>query len=315
MAIDAMTVATPAGTTRMGRPQAAARREYSTNARSNRISATATNTTGGANHTTPTASAMSTAPLSTRVIARPRYRRRSTQKPQNARKRQMTLDRRILRVLRALRSTVVSLCAERHRRRLDAAVAAVALLVGDDRLEQIAAAEIGPERFGDPDLRVRDLPQQEVADAHLAARADQQIRIGLPCRVEELAEAPLVERLGAHAGRDRATRGVDDLRAPTVVQRDIEAHARVARGPVDADLQLALHVGRQLVGAADHLELDVVLVERAELEPDVPLQQHHQCVDFRARPLPVLHRERVERQHLDADPRPGVDEVADRSHA
>ena len=71
------------------------------------------------------------------------------------------------------------------RRRLDAAVPAVALLVGDDGLEQVAAAEVGPERLGDPDLGVGDLPEQEVADAHLAARADQQVGIGLPGRVEQ----------------------------------------------------------------------------------------------------------------------------------
>ena len=52
-----------------------------------------------------------------------------------------------------------------------------------------------------------------------------------------------------------------------------------------------------------------------ELEPEVPLQQHHQRVDFGARPLPVLDRERVERQHVDAEPRRGFDDVAHRIDA
>ena len=52
-----------------------------------------------------------------------------------------------------------------------------------------------------------------------------------------------------------------------------------------------------------------------ELEPDVALQQHHQRVDFGARPLPVLDRERVERQDVDAEPRRGLDDVADRVDA
>ena len=108
----------------------------------------------------------------------------------------------------------------------------------------MAAAEVGPERVGDPDLGVRDLPEQEVADAHLAARADQQIGIGLAGGVEELAEAPLVEIVGRDAGRDRAARGVDDLGAAAVVERDVEQHAGVARGLPDADLELVLHVGR-----------------------------------------------------------------------
>src|SRR5437868_5602653 len=116
----------------------------------------------------------------------------------------------------------VSLCAERYRRWLDAAVASIALLVGEDRFEQVAAAEIRPQRLGDPDFRVGDLPEEKVADAHLAAGPDQQIGIGLAGGVEELAEAPLVEIVGGHAGGDRAARGVDDLGAAAVVQRDVE---------------------------------------------------------------------------------------------
>ena len=52
-----------------------------------------------------------------------------------------------------------------------------------------------------------------------------------------------------------------------------------------------------------------------ELEPDVALQQHHQRVHFGTRALPVLDRERVERQHVDAEPRRGFDDVADRIDA
>src|SRR6266550_1142426 len=58
---------------------------------------------------------------------------------------------------------------------LYAAVAALARLEVDDGLEQVAAAEIGPEHFGDVNLGVRDLPQQEIRDAQLAAGADQKV--------------------------------------------------------------------------------------------------------------------------------------------
>src|SRR5688500_1434250 len=59
----------------------------------------------------------------------------------------------------------------------DAAVPALAALVLEDGLEQLAAPEVRPERVGDPDLRVGDLPQQEVRDAHLAGGADQQVGV------------------------------------------------------------------------------------------------------------------------------------------
>src|SRR5687768_16870482 len=68
--------------------------------------------------------------------------------------------------------------ASGDRRRDNGPVAAVALLIREDRFQQMAAAEIRPQRVGHPDLRVCDLPQQKIADTHFAARADQQIGIG-----------------------------------------------------------------------------------------------------------------------------------------
>src|SRR5512141_2415684 len=58
---------------------------------------------------------------------------------------------------------------------VDTAVAAVPALKVDDRLVQVAAAEIGPERPGDVHLGVGDLPQKEVRYPHLAAGADEEI--------------------------------------------------------------------------------------------------------------------------------------------
>src|SRR5437867_11655947 len=122
----------------------------------------------------------------------------------------MTEDRRL---------TTDSFRPKRHRRGLDTAVAAVALLVRDNGFEEMAPSEIRPERFGDPDLGVRDLPEQEVADAHFTAGANQQIGIRLARRVEQIAEPALVQILGAKAFGDGATRRIDDFRAAAVVER------------------------------------------------------------------------------------------------
>src|SRR5437660_12512869 len=109
------------------------------------------------------------------------------------------------------------------------------------------AAEVGPQRLGDPDLGIRDLPEQEIADAHLAARTDQQIGIGLAAGVEEGAESLLVQIVRRHARRDRAPRGIDDLGASAIVQRDVELHAAVLRRLVYASLELALKDGREMI--------------------------------------------------------------------
>src|SRR5262245_21981140 len=234
--------------TGIGSPHAAASRAYSTNASTSSSSATAKKIAGGASHTTATAMTTSTAPLSTRVTGRSG-----------------------------------SLGAERHRRWLDAAVASIALLIRDHRLEQIAPAEIGPQRVGHPDLGVGDLPQQEIADAHFAAGADEQIRIGLVGGVEEFAEALLVQIVGGDVGGEHAARSVDDLGAAAVVERDVEQHPAVRRRLALADLELLAHVGRQLLGAADDPEADVVLEQRAQLEPQVALEERHQRRDFSLR--------------------------------
>src|SRR5256885_1318039 len=68
-------------------------------------------------------------------------------------------------------------------------------------------------------------------------------------------------------------------RGPGIVQRDVEQHPGIPRRLADADLQLVLNVRRQVFGSADDPELDVVLEEGAELQADVPLEQHHQRVD------------------------------------
>jgi hypothetical protein len=66
---------------------------------------------------------------------------------------------------------------------------------------------------------VRDLPEQEVADAHLAARANQQIRIGLARRVENSPNRRSSSFGRRDAGSLSAARGIDNLGPAAVVQR------------------------------------------------------------------------------------------------
>jgi hypothetical protein len=65
----------------------------------------------------------------------------------------------------------------------------------------------------------------------------------------------------------------------------------------------------QLLRPPDHLEADVVAQQRVQLLAQVVLQQRHQGGDLGLRPLPVLDRERVEGQHLQAQARGGLHHV------
>src|SRR5512138_1097041 len=62
-------------------------------------------------------------------------------------------------------------------RRDYSSVAALALLEVEDRLEEVALAEVGPQRGSHPDLAVGDLPEQEVRDAHLPGRPNEKVGV------------------------------------------------------------------------------------------------------------------------------------------
>src|SRR5207247_1713779 len=106
------------------------------------------------------------------------------------------------------------------------AVPSLARLKIDDGLEEMAAAEVGPQNLGDVDLGVGDLPQQEVRHAQLATGANQQVGIVDVRGVKVIGEKLLVDHRIAHLalakqGHD-AIAGVDDLCASAVIERDLE---------------------------------------------------------------------------------------------
>src|ERR1051326_4647710 len=77
----------------------------------------------------------------------------------------------------AVRTRFISIIAA-GRRFVQAAVTALALLEFLDGLKQVIAAEVWPVELGDINFRIRSLPEQEVAEAHLAASSDHQIELG-----------------------------------------------------------------------------------------------------------------------------------------
>src|SRR6185437_3317122 len=61
---------------------------------------------------------------------------------------------------------------------LNRAEAALASLVGSDRTQQVALAEVGPQRIGEIEFGVGELVEEEVGNAQLAGGADEQVGIG-----------------------------------------------------------------------------------------------------------------------------------------
>src|SRR3954452_3227135 len=64
-----------------------------------------------------------------------------------------------------------------YKLRLKSAITAFALLKCNNRVVKILLSEVGPQRFGDIDFGVCNLPKQKVADPQFTAGANQQIRV------------------------------------------------------------------------------------------------------------------------------------------
>src|SRR6266404_3760136 len=89
--------------------------------------------------------------------------------------------------------------------------------------EKLRFSKIRPKRWRDYQLRIRNLPKQEVADAHFAAGPDQQIGVRQVMGIEVLRKNLLVDVGGIEFARfhllRQAANGVDNLGAPAITER------------------------------------------------------------------------------------------------
>src|SRR3954465_15341219 len=83
-----------------------------------------------------------------------------------------------------------------------------------DGVVELLGGEVRPERLRDIELGVGDLPQEEVRDPHLPARADHEIHLWYLWRVEIRGEGGLVHLLGLETVLDHAPGSVHYLRPP-----------------------------------------------------------------------------------------------------
>src|SRR6266571_7031125 len=99
---------------------------------------------------------------------------------------------------------------------------------------QLAGIEIGPVDLGKIEFGIGQLPEQEIADPHLAAGADEKVRIRHLRGKEIAVEHGIIDRSGGNpacceiGGQKR--RGADDLLAPAVREGQGKGHAGVAGG-------------------------------------------------------------------------------------
>src|SRR5207253_105921 len=88
--------------------------------------------------------------------------------------------------------------------------------------------EVGPERVGEMDLRVGELPEQEVRDAELSAGTHHELQRRQALRPEPVLDRPRVDGAGVEAVGGDPARHRDDFLATSVAERARELPDRVA---------------------------------------------------------------------------------------
>jgi hypothetical protein len=171
-----------------------------------------------------------------------------------------------------------------------------------ERLEEVSEPELGPELGAEEELGVGGPPQQKVADALVAAGADQEVHRADRGRGEPGFQQRLVHGLGGeapggHVPRDLGGR-IGQLFLAPVREGQREGHAgEVGAVPLER-VQHVQHTLGQLVDPADGAQADLVVHELGALRHQVLDEQLHEGGHLVLGALPVLLAEGVEREGL-----------------
>src|SRR6185436_7287456 len=161
-------------------------------------------------------------------------------------------------------------------------------------------------------LGVGALPEQEVGQPLLAARAYQQVDVGdgvggVGGVGEEAGEAiarELVARLGQGGGAQDGVAG-------RVVDGDAQVQGAAAGGGSLGVGDGGQHLGGQAVAAADHRQAHAVLHAAGGLLAEVVVEELHQAHRLFQGAAPVVGGEGVQRQRADAEIGRRLDDVVD----
>ncbi|EGJ75002.1 putative oxidoreductase [Streptomyces sp. Tu6071] len=172
------------------------------------------------------------------------------------------------------------------------------------RAQEVDLAEGRPEDFAEVVLRVGTLPEHEAGEALLAARADDEVGVGLTAGVEVLGDEVDVDGLGeflearALAGGvvEEGADGVGDLLATAVADRDIDQYPGVARGHGFRLFESGARVVGQDVEGADVVDAPAAVGGEG---PDGVLDDAEEGDEFGLGAVEVVRGEHPQRHDLD----------------
>src|SRR5581483_10821252 len=110
---------------------------------------------------------------------------------------------------------------------------ALALTIAVQGREQVLPPKIGPERRGGIVLAVGGLPQEEIADAHLTRRSNDQIGIWQISGIEIRGQQLFGDSLRAMPICDDLPDGIHQFGPSTVVKAYVQANTSIVTGQLD----------------------------------------------------------------------------------
>jgi hypothetical protein len=153
-------------------------------------------------------------------------------------------------------------------------------------------------------LRVRQIPQQEVAEAALTSGADEEVCLRESPERQSGAEAGFVDVRGTNRTRRalfrKFLRGFNNIPAPAVAHSDLQLQPAVAAGVLLGRGDAGLQAHGERLAIANETQAHAIRVQLIELAVDSLQEQTHQPRHFLRGSAPVLAREGKERQRLDA---------------
>lgn len=162
---------------------------------------------------------------------------------------------------------------------------------------QLLLSKVGPCHRREEQLRISALPEEEVAEPLLAARADEQVNVGRAA--ERLPEGLAVSRLRGL----EPPHGFEDRVAGRIVDRHPQPQALAAGRRALSLLDKADQRRVKPIPAADHFEPHALFDELPGLAAKIAGEQAEQRPHLTLRPLPVVRRECVQGQRSDSQPR------------
>src|SRR6267378_100124 len=172
--------------------------------------------------------------------------------------------------------------------RAEAAEAPVPPAVVLERAAQSPLIEVRPKAIAEMEFCKRAFPQQKVAEAPLAAGANQQVDFG--CGI--CAMIDLMQQAVKVLGREfrfppGAPRGLHDAVLRRVVDRYSQEHARALRARSFALLDGPKQVLAEPVAPPDHIDPNRLLHATACFGKQILAEQTHQRSDLRRRACPI----------------------------